>query len=189
MSALERAIQSLPKVQGNSGKVPAAKTFLIEPDHFADTWDNKPIGGIELGIRVPCEHDIQGARTEAIKAVRNAAVDDDEDRVQVFNDMLMCCAVASAICDPNDVRSPHPFFDMAEDMVPLALKPKTIQYIFDLTEALHVEQSPVFPEVTPQEEARLADILTQDAPYAGVDRVAAMKARRFLRMALDIIEE
>ncbi len=189
MSALEKAIQSLPKTQNNGGKVPAAKTFLIEPQHFADTWDNKPIGGIELGIRVPSEHDVEGARSEAIKVARNASVDDEEDRIQIFNDTLMCCAVASAICDPNDVRSPHPFFDMADDMVPLALKPKTIQYIFDLTEALHVEQSPVFPEITPEEELRLAGILTQDGPYIGVERIAAMKARRFLRMALDILEE
>lgn len=189
MSALERAIQSLPKTQATNGKVPAAKTFLIEPKHFADTWENKPLDGILLGIRVPSEADVQGARTEALKMARGALVDDDSDRVQVFNDTLMCCAVASAICDPNNVSAHHPFFDMAEDMVPLALTPKTIQYIFDLIEALHVEQSPVFQEITLEEEARLADILTQDAPYAGVERVAAMKARRYLRMALDILEE
>jgi hypothetical protein len=189
MSALERAIQGLPKTKATNGKMPAAKTFRIEPQHFADTWENKPIDGIELGIGVPSEADVQGARIEAIKVARNASVDEDEDRIQIFNDTLMCCAVASAICDPNNVSAPHPFFDMAEDLVPLALKPKTIQYIFDLVEALHVEQSPVFAEISPEEETRLSDILTQDAPYAGIERIAAMKARRYLRMALDILEE
>ena len=189
MSALDKAIQSLPKPIAAKGKIPASKVFRIEPHHFADTWENKPIDGIDLGIRVPSEFDIQGARTEALKTARNAAVDEEEDRVQIFNDTLMCCAVASAICDPNDVTTHHPFFDMAEDVVPLALKSKTIQYIFDLIEALHVEQSPVFSEINADEERRLAEILIDDAPYAGLNRVSAMKARRFLRMALEILEE
>lgn len=189
MSALDRAIQNLPKPIATKGKIPASKVFRIEPHHFADTWENKPIDGIDLGIRVPSEFDVQGARTEAIKAARNASVEEDEDRIQIFNDTLMCCAVASAICDPNDVTTHHPFFDMAEDVVPLALKSKTIQYIFDLVEILHIEQSPIFAEINTAEEARLADILTQDAPYSGVDRVAAMKARRLLKYALDLLEE
>ena len=189
MSALDRAIQSLPKAQTKNGKIPAAKRFRIEPQHFADTWENKPVDGFDLGIRVPSEKDVQGARAEALKVARNAAVEEDDDRIQIFNDTLMCCAVASAICDPNDVTSPHPFFDMADDMVPLALKPKTIQYIFDLTEILHIEQSPVFPEITEEEQDRLIDLLSTDDPYTGIHRIQAMKARRLLRHVLDLLEE
>ena len=194
-SALERAIQSISqKNNQESVKIPAAKTFLIEPQHFAATWTNKPIEGILLGIRVPSEKEVQGARVEAIKAARNAQVEDDDPdadmiRIQTFNDTLLCLAVASAICDPKDVSAPHPFFDMPDDLVPLALTPKTIQHIWDLCESLHVEQSPIFPEITEEEEVLLIAKLTEDDPYKGIDPVQAKKARRFLKFALDILEE
>lgn len=193
-SALERAIEGLSVNQNSRAKIPAPKTFLIEPQHFAATWDNKPVEGILLGIRVPSEKDIQGARTEAIKAARQAQVEDDdpdadEIRIHAFNDALLSLAVSSAICDPNDVSAVHPFFDMPDELVPLALTPKTIQHIWDLTELLHVEQSPVFAEITPSEEIRLIQMLSEDEPYKGIDPVQAKKARRFLRFALDTLEE
>jgi hypothetical protein len=190
MSALDKALLSLPKTKTSAtGKVPASKTFRVEPQHFADTWENKPADGFLIGIRVPSEADVQGARAEAIKAARGASVEEDEDRIQVFNDALMCCAVASAICDPSDVSAAHPFFDMPDDMVPLAFKPKTIKYIFDLTEILHIEQSPVFVEITPEEEFKLVSLLSEDDPYQGLDRVRAMKVRRLLHYALELLEE
>lgn len=192
MSALERAINSLPKP--SNGKIKAAKTFLIEPQHFADTWTNRPVEGILLGIRVPSEKDVQGARIEAIKQAQSAQVEDDDPeaddiRIQAFNDSLLSLAVSSSICDPNDVTSAHPFFELADEMVPMALKSKTIQYIWDLVEQLHIEQSPIFPEITPVEEVRLIQLLSEDSPYLGVNTVKAMQARRFLKFALDILEE
>ncbi len=193
-SAFYRAIDALPKPK-QGAKIPASKTYLIQPIHFAEAWESKPVDGILLGIRVPSEKDVQGARTEAAKIARRVPVEDDatdeeinEIRVQAFNDALMHMAVSSALCDPNDVSSPHPFFDMPDDMVPLALKSKTIQYIFDMIETLHTEQSPIFQEITDVEEIRLIELLSADDPYNGVDRVTAMKARRFLRYALDMLE-
>ena len=193
-SALEKAIESLSLNQTDRAKIPAPKTFLIEPQHFAATWTNKPLEGILLGIRVPSEKDVQGARTEAIKAARAAQTEEDdpdadEIRIHAFNDALLALAVSSAICDPNDVSAVHPFFDMPDDMVPMALTPKTIQHIWDLTEQLHVEQSPVFAEITPAEEVKLIQLLSADEPYNGIDPVHARKARRFLRFALDILLE
>lgn len=196
MSALQRAIDSLPKPQKSTGKNPASKTFLAKPEHFADSWADRPVDGILLGIRVPSEREIQGARTESIKIARNVQHEDDapqdeinQAKLTAFNDALLACAVASALCDPNDVTAAHPFFDMPDDMVPVAFKSKTIQHIFDLIEQLHVEQSPVFEEITEAEEIKLSNLLSEDAPYAGVERVQAMKARRFLKFALDILEE
>jgi hypothetical protein len=193
MSTLEKAISELQERQAGA-KIKASKTFLIQPQHFADSWTNKPVEGILLGIRVPSESDVQGARKEAIKQARQAQVEDDdpdvdEIRIQAFNDTLMSLAVSSSICDPNDVTAPHPFFELADEMVPMALKPKTIQHIWDLTERLHVEQSPVFAEITPEEEVKLIHFLSEDSPYLGVNPIQAMKARRFLRFALDILEE
>jgi len=192
-SALERAVSALPK-RTATAKIPASKTFLVEPQHFADTWSNRPIEGILLGIRVPSEHEVQGARTEAIKAATNAQVEDDdpnaeEVRIQTFNDTLLSLAVSSAICDPNDVTSVHPFFELADAMVPMAFKSKTIQYIWDLVEKLHVEQSPIFAEITPAEEVKLIQLLSEDSPYLGVNPIKAMTARRFLKFALEILEE
>jgi|SRR6478609_3394137 len=191
-SAMERAINALPKPK--TDKIPASKTFLLEPKHFADTWSNKPVEGILIGIRVPSEKEVQGARTEAIKVATNAQVEDDdpnadEVRIQAFNDSLMSLAVASALCDPADVMSPHPFFELADEFVPMALKSKTIQYIWDLIEQLHIEQSPIFAEITPEEELMLIGLLSEDDPYAKINKIQAKKARRFLRFALDILEE
>lgn len=174
--------------------IPAAKTFLIEPKHFAATWNNIPLEGILLGIRVPSEKEVQGARTEAIKIARAAQVEDDDPdadtvRINAFNDALLALAVSSAICDPKDVTACHPFFDMPDELVPLALTPKTIQHIWDLTEQLHVEQSPVFAEITPTEEVALIGLLSDDSPYEKVSQVAARRARRFLKFALEILEE
>jgi hypothetical protein len=193
-SALERAIGSLPGQKTANSKIPAAKTFLIKPEHFAATWSDKPIDGILLGIRVPSEKEVQGARFEAIKIARSAQVEDDSPdadtiRLNAFNDALLALAVSSAICDPKDVSANHPFFDMPDELVPLALTPKTIQHIWDLTESLHVEQSPVFAEITPEEEVKLIQLLSEDEPYNGIDPVSAKRARRFLKFALDTLEE
>ncbi len=98
-------------------------------------------------------------------------------------------AVSSAICDPNDVSSVHPFFDMPDELVPLALTPNTIKHLWDLTEALHVEQSPAFAEITDAEEVMLIQRLSEDDPYDGIDPVFAKRARRYLRFALDILNK
>jgi hypothetical protein len=192
LSAFERAIES-NKVNAGRAKMPAPKTFQIKPEHFAATWGNRPIDGILLGLRVPSESDVQGARTEAEKRAREIDSDSDqkigdEERVNIFNESLMCSAVASAICDPADVTAPHPFFDMPDDMVPVALTPRTIKYIFDSVEILHIEQSPIFSEIDETDEAKLVDVLCRDEPYASATGNDAAKARRLLKCALDLLE-
>lgn len=187
LSAFERSLEAAG-ARRKSPKMPAPRTFMLKPEHFADTWVNKPIDGILIGIRVPSEKDVQGARRHAEKVAREAAVDDEAERVDIFNDTLMSAAVASAMCDPNDVTSAHPVFDMPDDEVPLAFTSRTIKFIFDFTEILHIEQSPVFPEATPEDETKLVDILCRESPYDGVSEIDAMKARRLLRCALDLLE-
>ena len=191
MSTLQTAISSLPN---KNGKIKAAKTFTIRPDHFSDTWSNRPVDEIILGLRVPSEADVQGAKLEAYKQAAKAQIEDDDPneqqvRLDVFNSTILALVVSSSICDPHDVTSPHPFFELADEMVPLALKPNTIKSIWDSVERLHVEQSPVFPEITPTEEVRLMDILTDEDPYKNIDPIKSSKAKRFLRFALELLEE
>lgn len=187
MSGLQRAIESL---QRPGGKIAASKVVTISPDFFAETWTNRPVADIDVGIRVPSEKDVQTARSEAAKTAGNLDDDaSDAEKITVFNDVLMACAVASGICDPFDVCSPHPFFELADDMVPAALTTMAIKYLYDSIEQLHVERSPAFQEITEEQTVKLVSYLCEEDPYQRVDRVSAMKARRYLKLALDTLEE
>ena len=191
MSAFQQALDEvLPKSAQNVPKCAAPARFTLEVAHFADTWEGRPVAPVVIGLRVPPEGEMIGARDEAIRVARDTKGDlTDEDRDGIFNDALVSIIVARGICDPHDVKASHPFLQMAEDVVPMALKSRTIRHLWDRIDKLHVEQSPLFNEIDAVGLERLTSYLSIDDPFAGCEKAAQARARRFLQLALELIEE
>jgi hypothetical protein len=183
---IERELENRPKAKGrNSHKREAARTFELTPEHFAEDYDGRPVAPIVVGLRVPSESEAMtieaAARNEAAQA------DDEHDYLSRYNRSVQTYWVARALCDPHDVTSPHPFFDMPEDLVPVAFKPQTIERLMAEIGRLGVEQSPLHPEADTEELAELADLLATEEPFADVDFRLECLARRYLKFALEIL--
>lgn len=188
-----------------SARKPAPKTFKIKPEHFADSWAKPPTGPFDVGLRVPSEQAYRNAEGEAQKAQAEAvstALKDPAvaaafkagDRAQVaelavkaYNETLVTFCVARGICHVLDVSAPHPYFELADDEIPLALKSNAIRRIFDEIELLAVEQSPVFGEIDEFELVELAELLVIDDPFEIVSPLVAARARRYLKLVLDLL--
>lgn len=190
MSALAELEQGLAARNGKraagSASRPPAKTFDLTPDHFADDYGARPVAPIKIGLRIPAEAD---ARTIEDAAMREAQqVDgDSSEQFEAYQRAVQCYWVARCICDPRDVTSGHPFFEMPEDLIPIALKPTAIQRIRQEIELLQVEQSPLHPEADDEEIAELSDLLATEGRFAEVSDSAERQARRYLKFALEII--
>lgn len=170
--------------EGSSKTRAAPRTITLAPDQFADEYSNRPVAPVVFGLRVPSEADAQAARNEATKLA--AQIDDHESSTETFNDTLMAICVARGICSVHDVTQPHPFLELADDMVPLALKSRTIRRIYDEIERLHVEQSPLYPEADASDLEALRGLI--DA--GGIEKLGAVEqgyVRRHLRFCLDLM--
>jgi hypothetical protein len=171
--------------QVKASRRPAPVTFRLMPEHFADAWGGqRPVAGIELGLRVPSERDIHAANLEAEKAALQAA-EGTEEMARAATRLYL--VVSRAICSPHDVGSAHPYFELPEDEVPLALKSSTIKRLYDDVERLIVDGSPVYREASPDDLAELATRLMDEDAFNGVSDIAAAKARRYLLFALDLL--
>lgn len=180
MSAFKRAVES----HSRNGARKPARVIELHPHEFADDWQGRPASPVLFGLRVPPEADVMTGRAEAAKRAAELH-EQSPEQVDAFNDALLEYLVARAICDPNDVTAPHPLLELAEDMVPLALKPLTLRRIFDEIEKLQIEQSPLFPEATDDEIGELVGLLAMQSPLAALDRARQLRARRFLKFVLD----
>lgn len=169
-------------VAGAKRRAPA--TFALRPEHFSETWGGKkPVTSIDLGLRIPAEQDIFNAQLEAGRAAEGREPAEAE---LVRTSKLLAFVVSRGICSPHDVSEPHPFFELPEDEVPIALKSTTIQRIYDEIERLVVEQSPIFAEATDQECLELSDRLL-DTPTDHLSPIQAGQARRYLLFALELL--
>jgi hypothetical protein len=168
-----------------AGKRKAPRTFALKPEHYAETWGGKkPVASVELGLRIPSEQDVFNAQVEAERAAEGR----EPLEAELFKRRkLLALVVARCICSPHDVSEPHPFFELPEDEVPLALKSTTIQRIYDEVERLVVEQSPIFGEATDAECLELSDLLAVPMATDHLDPVKAGHARRFILFALELL--
>ena len=198
MSTFEQAVASVKRR-------PAPRTFKIRPEHFADTWGKPPSGPFDVGLRVPSEQAYRNAMGEADKAQADAvekALKDPtialavreghrdqliELAVKAYNETLVTFCVARGICHVHDVTAPHPYFELADDEIPLALKSNAIRRIFDEIELLAVDQSPVFAEINDEETLQLAELLVIDDPFENVSPIVAARCKRYLKLVLDLL--
>jgi hypothetical protein len=165
---------------------PAPKTFDLLPEHFGAAYEGKPVSKITVGLRVPSESEVRGIESAATKEAAQADGDFDQ-KLEAYNRALFTFYVARGLCNPHDVTAPHPLFELPEDMIPLALTPRSIRRLFDEIELLHVEQSPIFLEATPEEVSELADRLAEPEAFDAVPRPQRLRALRYLRFVLDTL--
>lgn len=189
MSEFQKLVADVERVSGarrSKSTSPPARTFELLPEHFAASYERKPVAKITIGLRVPSESESRSIETEATKTAAQAD-GDMEEKLEVYHRSLFTFYAARGICNPHDVTAPHPLFEMPEDMLPLALTPRAIKRLFDEIERLHVDQSPLFPEATPVEVSELADRLGDSVALDLVPLPQRMRALRYLRFVLDTL--
>jgi hypothetical protein len=153
----------------SSAPMPAARTETLEPSAWLEEAESKPVAAIVIGLRTPNDKDYQTALAEP----------DDT--------AIMMSIVSVGICDPNDVRRPHPSFPMPDIQI-RALKPATIRYLFDRIESLHIETSPSVPLATDEELFILGDALETGTALDRLTAVNPAAAARVRRLATALFD-
>lgn len=192
-------MSTFDKLVSSAAKRPAPRTFKLQPEFFAESWGNRPKSAIEVGLRVPGEQEYRNAIVEAEKAQGEAVTKARKDPslaaraealgVSAYNAKLVTFCVARGICNQQNVTLPHPYFELPEDEIPLALKSNAIKRIFDEIERLAVDQSPVFAEATELELFELAEILATDDPFEDVADAQKGRCLRYLKLVLDTLRD
>jgi len=192
-------VSTLDQLVAAAKKRPAPRTFDILPEYFTESWSNRPAAKFKIGLRVPGEQDYRNAAAEAeaaqYEARENALKNDrlraraEEIGIEAYNSKLVLFCVARGVCNPLNVSAPHPYFELADDEIPLALKSNAIKRIFDEIERLAVDQSPIFTEASPQDLRDLSELLATDDPFEGVNRIERARCLRYLRLVLDTLND
>ena len=183
-----------------------ARVEVLQPTDFADSWQHRPSAAVAVGLRRLSEAEEQAAVAEATKDASEAAArwpdvkryhDEDgevwhitrfEHFTHTFNESLMTIGVGRALCDPNDVNKPSSAIPMAEDMLRHAVRRATLARLWHALEAVAAETSAIYREASDDDVGRLCLALAED----GLNRLIpthARRARRFLALVLDDIEE
>lgn len=166
-------------------------TMLVSPDVFHLTWKGRPSNEVLVGLRPLAKLDLDFCSAEA----RNRAVEahpfkhgdsvSNLARVDSYNDWLMAYAVVRGTCDPNDVRKGwDAWYGAGEDNVSQMLTREGIKALYDAIEITSLACSPVRPEITPDDLARL-EIISRRA----IERMPAARAARTRRILQFIFEE
>jgi hypothetical protein len=176
------------------------RVVVLPATAWATTYPDRPAGDVDVGLRLYAEADAVLARAAAAQqAWRLHPQDADVDeRVAAGDGALMAWLVARCTCKPDDAA--RPFFGGAlggaESLVPLALTPKGIEWLFDELNRLLLEESPTVPEADDEDLAWLAEQLgggeveNDDASgdvWAGISPLEARRARRLLGAAIDLM--
>lgn len=162
---------------GGRGPTPAPRTTVIRPDEWAYDYDAKATEPIVVGLR-----ELSGADSDRALFVADEVGQKQGEAAR--KSTLAAYLVARGICDPNDFSQPHPAFETAEDIIPLALSRPTIDRLCAELADLVTERSPLELEADDEEIYQLGIRLLTDAPFENVTPARAGFIRRYLRKAL-----
>lgn len=165
-----------------------AEVVTLSPEHFADTWPQKPAEAVQVGLRLVSEADLQTARAEAARRAWDRFPDEDldeDERVDAYNAALTTWIVARATCKPDNAN--QPWIDMAQDNLPLALTTGGLLTLWHRVEGLVAERSPLSPEATEDDLVRLATAIQSGAAWSSADEPTRKRARRLLHRALTLL--
>jgi hypothetical protein len=165
-----------------------ARVVTLPRSAWAPSWPDRPEADVEVGLRLPPEALLVGARAEAArKAWRLHPEPADEDgRVEAYNSFVMAAVVAHAACSPEDETAPY-FGELAVDNAPLALTADGLQHLFEQLDLFAAETSASIPEADDALLAALADALQTGAAWEGCDLGQAATVRLLLFRAATIL--
>jgi len=181
MAAFSRHVETASRKPLRAVKLP--------PSGFADTWENKPKASVEIGLRLLSEADLAGARAVGVQQANALHPELDERSdiwVEAFNQTLMHYAIALGTCQPDHVE--QPFWEMAEDVVPLALSEGGMLRLWSELELLTLIESSVTPEIDEDGLARLVELLQAGGAWEGKSVTQKRRLGRLLTYALELAE-
>lgn len=170
----------------------APASVTLPPSAYADTWEGvKPQGPIVVGVRTLSEDEVEKCRAEAARIAyelhpeRQRGDAADEVRREAYADALVRLAVARATCAPDDVA--RAYSEIPDDWARHALTADAVRRLWDALERLTIEASPTAPLATDADCAELAALACESDAWARLSTVDAMRARRLLAAALEIL--
>jgi hypothetical protein len=166
----------------------ARLTVMLPPSGFADDYDLRPDGPVEIGIREPSSDTLDTARAWAAKKAtrRHPGVgSEDPQWYDAFREALMQWIVARCTCKPDDVMVPY--WACAEDVVPIALSPSGLLRLFEECELLRMGIGVLSPELSSDGCAELGAKLITDRPFAALSVSQARYVRRLLARVAEVL--
>lgn len=162
---------------------------LIEDNHFAADWQDKPAGGgLLLGLRRFSDADAVTAKAEAAKFAIEMH-DDQEGQIEAYNEALMRWCIVRGTCDPNDITQNAPIFDGSEENVRNALTSAAIRYVWDHIDRFHTETGPLVVPIKDEEIEELATMMREPGQYEKMSRAKALRVRKLLGFCLSEFRE
>lgn len=166
------------------------RIVTLRPDHYADTYADKPRSEVAVGLRLVSERDLDTARAQAASMVATMFLDNDDEvtdlvaQDEAYNAALIRWAIAKATCDPND--SSRPFFDMAEDVIGMALTTEALRFLWDELILLHKGKGSAAPPATDEELHKLAEHLDVGSMKL-LDDATQLELRKLMAYALSVL--
>lgn len=158
----------------------------LEPNGWNDTYVDRPVEAVAIGIHSLSVDDITKARNEAAKwVVDNCDGLDTAEKIANIKIRMQCWAIASAACDPNNIN--RPYFRGGDDEVARVLRPEGMRIIYDAIEHLHITESVISPSADDEDVANLVAILSDPTTLNRLSELVQRRIRRVLRHALDAL--
>lgn len=156
---------------------------------WASQYQDRPAGDVQIGLRRYAEGEAVRARAAASQIAWKLHPErgDSDARDEAYNGLVMAKLVAWSCCDPRDVSISY--FGTAtgigaEDVLPLALSPKGIEWLFGELDALLTEEGPTAPEADDDDLAWLSGALAEGKAWGRLPANETRAVRRLLARAI-----
>jgi hypothetical protein len=114
--------------------------------------------------------------------------DDEEGRIEAFNDAVMRWMIVRGTCDPNDIRLNAPIFEGSEENVRSALTSNAIRFLWDRIERFHISKSPLVPEIKDDEIEKLIEYLKKPIIFVALTTPRSIRVRKLLGFVLEELQ-
>ncbi len=162
------------------------RVVTLAPEAWASTWASRPGEPVRVGLRRHSEGDARAVSAAAAgKAWRRHPAEEQEDeRVEAYNAIVMALLVARVACDPDDASIGYWEAGAADDAVPMALTPAGIEYLYGEIDRMSAEDSQTAHEATDDEMAWLSGALASGSVWGSMSVEAVARTRRLLAYAI-----
>lgn len=148
-------------------KLIAPRIVKAQPDWFEEHWPHRPSTEVAIGLRLLSVQEGADARLEAEREVTGVYDGHPEGTtpigdvlIEQYNEVLLCEALARALCNPNNVL--EPYFQMATVTIRQALTSEALRRLWDEYLILSVEKGIMKTGATDPELALLSRALRSE---------------------------